>query len=659
MAPCAPRHERGLRRQRLGGHGRHLTGTVTFAISTVDSTMSRLRPLLVSVAALAALPATAHAAPHGRPPSRSSHRPRRSRCAQSTGRPQALAGSAGQALGFAADGEGYAVAQRHDRGRTDRHRITSLSKGGARGATGADGTVAAVWSSGGTGHLATGQAGGPLGAPADLPGAGVDALDVAVSPDGTTTVAWRTKAADGTYQLLIAQAPRGGALGEAQVIDSGKAGISLVDAAAGANGTVAVAYTKSAPAYRTRVTVKPAGAAAFEPYQPVSSSTRADTSPAVAVGADGTVVAGWANPESGMVAFRRPGEAAFGAPVSLGAATYAVDLQPTPQGGLRSRSPSPARSAPRSRARRGLLPRDGRPRARPGPAHPLDRRRRRRRGGRRLRRLRERRGARGRPRRRHDPDRLRQARHAHARVDRRARRGSGVRPVDRRRRRRLGRHVRRRGSGCQRPRQKPAALDRTAPKLRLRSSRRISVTRRTTALKLKFACDEACAIGIESNLRTTLKGKRRIAPIPTLDTRRARSRPAGAQTVTLKLGRSAITDLRRALKAGKGAQVFLTATAADTAGNSSRLKVTVSLRVAKTRRERSRAGLRREAGPVLLHPIEELATQGTRARGRSCASWSRTCGRCACPAAPCPRWSPRGCAARTCPWAGHAGRSER
>ena len=53
--------------------------------------------------------------------------------------------------------------------------------------------------------------------------------------------------------------------------------------------------------------------------------------------------------------------------------------------------------------------------------------------------------------------------------------------------------------------------------------------------------------------------------------------------MTLKLGRFALPDLRRALKAGKGAQVFLTATAADKAGNSTRLKTTVSLRAAKRR----------------------------------------------------------------------------
>ena len=171
-------------------------------------------------------------------------------------------------------------------------------------------------------------------APVDLPGAGVNALDAAVSPDGTTTVAWRTKGADGTYQLLVAQAPRGGALGEPQVIDSGKAGISLVDAAAGANGTVAVAYTKSAPA---TAPASPSSRRAPRRSSPTSRCrrpTRADTSPAVAVATDGTVVTGWANPEAGMVAFRRPGETAFGAPVSLGAPTYAVDLQPTPLGGL-------------------------------------------------------------------------------------------------------------------------------------------------------------------------------------------------------------------------------------------------------------------------------------------------------------------------------------
>src|SRR6476661_7302549 len=268
------------------------------------------RTALAPVLAIAAFPAAAQAAPHWSSP-KQVVAPPADPATQNVGTPQVLSGPKGEPLGFTSDGDGHplflsgtiadglAAAP-----------ITTASTGSARGAVGADGT------------------------PADLPGNGVNTTDVAVSPDGTTTVAWRTKATDGTYSLLAAQAPKGGALGEPQVVDTGKAGISLVDAAAGANGAVAVAYTKIAPPYRTRVSVKPAGATAFEPYQPVSSSTHADTSPAVAVATDGTVVTGWANPDAGMVAFRRPGETAFGAPVSLGAPTYAVDLEPTPLGGL-------------------------------------------------------------------------------------------------------------------------------------------------------------------------------------------------------------------------------------------------------------------------------------------------------------------------------------
>ena len=106
----------------------------------------------------------------------------------------------------------------------------------------------------------------------------------------------------------------------------------------------------------------------------------------------------------------------------------------------------------------------------------------------------------------------------------------------------------------------------------------MTVTRRTTSLKLRFSCDEPCAIGIESNLRTISKGKRLIAPIPTRDYRKAKPRPKGAQTVTLKLGGIALKDLRRALKAGRGAQVFLRVTAVDRAGNGAGIKTTISVR---------------------------------------------------------------------------------
>ena len=57
----------------------------------------------------------------------------------------------------------------------------------------------------------------------------------------------------------------------------------------------------------------------------------------MAVASDGTVVAGWANPDGGMVAFRRPGATAFEGPVSPGTPVFALDLQPTPQGGAARR----------------------------------------------------------------------------------------------------------------------------------------------------------------------------------------------------------------------------------------------------------------------------------------------------------------------------------
>ena len=120
--------------------------------------------------------------------------------------------------------------------------------------------------------------------------------------------------------------------------------------------------------------------------------------------------------------------------------------------------------------------------------------------------------------------------------------------------------------------------------MRLVSAKRVSVTRRTTALKLRLSCDEPCAIGAEGNLRTTVGKKKRIAPLPFVDHRKAQRRPKGTQTVTVKLGRLALADMRRALKAGRGAQVFLRITAVDEATNASVLRATISLRAKKTRR---------------------------------------------------------------------------
>ena len=467
--------------------------------------MHHLRTSLLTLLAVAAFPAAAQAAPHWSSP-KQVVAPPADPATQTVGTPQAVAGPKGEPIGFAGDGESLPLflSGSITSGLTAK-RITDSSRGGARGAVGADGTVAAVWASSGKGHLALGTVAGTFAAPVDLPGDGVNALDVAVSPNGTATVAWRTKAADGTYQMLIAQAPKGGGLGEPQVVDSGKAGISLVDAAAGANGTVAVAYTKIAPPYRTRVTVKPAGAAAFEAPQPISSSTRADTSPAVSVATDGTVVAGWANPEAGMVAFRRPGATAFEAPVSLGTPAFALDLQPTPQGGtaLAFTAPSEIRAAV-------ALPGAGFAPAAvgsaPGQVPPV-------------------------------PSITVDAAGAATVLYTESQSGE-VRAVA------LGGATTVIGYGtpgsltpvstaatgpaqsfalwrdaeggissatfgetappATGPGEKPAPVDRTAPKVRLVSSKRVSVTRRTTALKLRLSCNEPCAIGVEGNLRTTI-----------------------------------------------------------------------------------------------------------------------------------------------------------
>ena len=82
----------------------------------------------------------------------------------------------------------------------------------------------------------------------------------------------------------------------------------------------------------------------------------------------------------------------------------------------------------------------------------------------------------------------------------------------------------------------------------------------------------------------TVRGKKRlVSPLTTFTTKKGVS---GKQTVRLKLSRSTQNDLRKALSARRGAQVFLDITATDAAGNTSRVRGQITLRAKAKKRHR-------------------------------------------------------------------------
>jgi hypothetical protein len=455
----------------------------------------------------------------------------------------------------------------------------------ARGAVGADGTSAAAWEVGGQARVAVAAPGARFGSATALPGAGVNAIDVAVAADGTTTVAYRTHAASG-YQLLAATAPKGQPFGVPQVLDSGTSAIGSVRIAAGPGGAVAIVYTHIAGTYRTRATVRAAGAASFDAPQTLSSGTQSDIDPQVAFDADGTIVAAWANPGGAQYALRGPGQAGFTAPVALGVGSVDLDLTATPQGltalavassdhvlvavqspgagfaltpiasftGEFAPTPSIAVDAagtayvvfanPQSGAVSAAILGGastvigyGTPNSQIPTADAA--------------------GAAGQAVAlwANDQGGLSAATFGDTAAPNT---GIGSPPST---------------TAPGHPSTSPHA---SGPKVRLRSSRTVTVSARTTSVRLVASCNRACAIGYRASLSTTVHGHRRTATLPSRNVGRASLR-SGRQTLTLKLGARALTDLRRALKARRGAQVLITLQARDAAHHVTTVRIVLAL----------------------------------------------------------------------------------
>lgn len=458
---------------------------------------------------------------------------------------------------------------------------------GVTSALGVDGTVAVAWASGGAGHVTVVKPGGDVLTQADLPGTGVNAIDVAVGSDGTIMVAYRTKENANTYSLRVATLPAGSLTFGAPVVLQSGAAVDSIDVALGGGGAAAIAYRQLGGKYRTRVAVRPAGASAFEPGVAMSRAAGDgdDFSPRVAFDADGTLVSVWGNAGGALYALRPAGATAFSEATPLGSGpAYDVDLTPAPGGGAAvsfagsgtawtslQGAPGAAFSAP-VQAGPGFtspITIDTAVTAAPdgtvttlwadpttGAVHAVDA------GG------------------------------ADAVVGYGSR--EGVTPVsiassgDRT----LAAWTTASGTVVAATRSasaKPAApgdlgpapsgRDTKAPKLTLVGApKRLRVSSKTKSVVLKGRCSEACKLFVTSNLRTQPSGskaRRRIAPLPSFQTKTPRT---GTQKVTLKLGTLALKDLRAALKKRRGGQLFLVIEASDAAGNTTRQRLTITLR---------------------------------------------------------------------------------
>lgn len=505
--------------------------------------------------------------------------------AQSPGTPQALFAPDGAPRGFGSNGANPVALTGSIAGGLTANPITTASNGTARGAIGANGTTAAAWSDGTRGFVTVAPPGGGFGEPVQLPGARVGDIDVAVSPDGTTTVIWRSRDG-GTYQASIAQAPAGGGFGAPQVFDTGASPISTVDAAAGADGTVAVAYTRNAGGYRVKAALKAPGAAGFDTPQTLSDPNTTDLGAEIAIAADGTVVAAWANPQGAKAAFRRPGQPAFDAPVDVGPAGYSLQLEPTPQGCTAltyagSGSVWAAVQAPGGGfgaaqavgAAPGNIP--------PAPSIATDA------AGTTMVAYAD-----------SPTGEVRVATVGGATTLIGYGTAGTLTPVS------IAANGTNRAIALWRdgeggissatygedapansgPGPKPSAPDRAGPRMTFPGAKTVKVARGAKTVKLTLTLSEPAALGIYGDLRTDVKRKKRVAPLTAVDITKAKFRKAGRQTVTLQLGRRAAADLRRAFTARRAGRLYLRISARDAANNASEATVRLTLKLKPKRR---------------------------------------------------------------------------
>ncbi len=529
-------------------------------------------PVLTAVAALAA-PATTSAAPSWTSPTALAPAPAGGLSAAPA---QAFVSGAGRSLVVSSDGTAPWLASGDAAGGFDARTSLGTPVDGTAAVAaglGADGTLAVAWATGNAAHVTVVPPGQPARSPVDLPSAGTNGVAVGVGPDGAVTVAYRTKSGS-TYGIDVASAPAGGTFGAPVTLESGTSGMDSPDVAVGMNGTVAVSYRKIITRYRARVAVRPAGAAVFDAPATVSTGDPAVIRTRVAVTADGSVVAAWATGAAAQYAVRAAPGTTFGAPATLGENAYTINLVPTPQGGTAAawsgngtilaavQAPGAAFGAPSTIASYatpivpdpaitvapgGLTsvafgdPGDGAVRVVDvGGANTIV-------GY----------GAPGKA------SAVALASGADRAVAVWIDAAGGTSAATRSETAKAG------GPGT-----RPAAADRTRPKVTIVSSKTVKVTAKTTQIKLKVRCNEACALSATADLQTRRGKKIAHAPTKPYASRNAKT---GTQTLTLKLGSLAGKDLRRALKAGRGAHMTVDMTAADPSTNATRTLVRLKL----------------------------------------------------------------------------------
>ena len=183
--------------------------------------------------------------------------------------------------------------------------------GGVDAALGVDGTLAVAWTAGGSAHVAVGPV-GQRGAQTDLPGANVSDVAVTVAADGTVTVAYRTKPAASSYELMAATAAPGAALWHADQARTARPRAST----ASTRRRAWVERSRSPTGNLHRATTPTRSSARRAPRtlaRHQSLMTPAPTSPDIATriafDADGTIVAAWTNYGGAAYALRAPGAA--------------------------------------------------------------------------------------------------------------------------------------------------------------------------------------------------------------------------------------------------------------------------------------------------------------------------------------------------------------
>lgn len=499
----------------------------------------------------------------------------------STAAPQAFVTAGGRTVALSGDGSRALLASGDVKGAFGAPLpIGSATDGtlGVRGAVGPQGQVAVAWAAGGSAHVTVVGAGGQPGPQTDLPGAGVNTLDVGIAGDGNVIVAYRTKQGTGRnvrYGLNVATAPAGGGFGAPVTVDSGGP-IDSVEVTTGPGGAVGVAYRKHTGKLRAHVLVRDPATGAFGAPQKLSDGDSDDYSPQLAFDGDGTLVAAWGTMTGARYALRTPGAAAFGAaaPLADGAVT-GVDLASTPGGGVAAAvagggriqaagqapggafgaatqvgsygtniSPTPAVTA----AADGTVtvvyanPADG-------AVHAADV------GG-------------------ADTVVGYGAKDAVTAVDAAAGADRTVAVWTGAGGSVLAATRSEQAPPSTGPGPAPAGRDKTAPKLRIVSSKRVRVTTKTKSIALKVRCNEACALMVTGDMRTKAGRKKVVSPFRPVKTKAKK----GTQIVRLKLDKRARRGLGRALRAKRGALVFLRIEATDAAQNTRTAKVQLSLK---------------------------------------------------------------------------------